>query len=183
MINIKIGHRIHVIGTSGSGKTYLASQISKHTGIPHIELDSYYWGPNWQEPDREEFRIRLKEILETDKWVVDGNYSLIRDLIWQRANTLIWLDYSMPIVLTQLIRRTIKRTITKEILWNDNREHLSAQFFSKDSLILYAIRTHRARKRKYNQLTQNTGQIQVVHLQRPKEAQQLINQLAIETSE
>lgn len=51
-----------------------------------------------------------------------GNYGRVRDLLWPRADTIVWLDYAFPLVLGRLTARTVRRAVTGEILWNGNRE-------------------------------------------------------------
>ncbi|MAU01480.1 MAG: adenylate kinase, partial [Anaerolineaceae bacterium] len=85
----KIGSRIVVVGTSGSGKTTLAQQLAACLGYPHIELDSLHWGPNWTEaPD---FAQKVAQAVERPYWVLDGNYSRVRQIIWSQADTIVWL--------------------------------------------------------------------------------------------
>src|ERR1051326_6592269 len=84
--------RIVVVGTSGSGKTTLAVRIASACKLPFIELDSLHWGPNWQalsETDPDEFVRRVRNATATDAWVSDGNYGMVRDLIWPRATHLV----------------------------------------------------------------------------------------------
>jgi adenylate kinase family enzyme len=139
-------HRICVVGTTGSGKSTLASELSRRMQLPHVELDSLYWGPNWTACSYEEMRLRAGEATRGDKWVVDGNYSSIRDLTWPRAEAVVWLDYPLALILWQLWKRTWKRGLTKESLWGTNKERLWPQFFSKDSLFLWAVKTYKRRK-------------------------------------
>ena len=89
--------RIAVVGTSGSGKTTLAHRLAERLGIPHVELDALHWGPNWTPVAADLFRERVAQALSGEAWVVDGNYSRVRDIIWTRADTLVWLDYSWPV--------------------------------------------------------------------------------------
>lgn len=56
---------------------------------------------------------------------MDGNYSAVRDLVWQRADTVVWLDLPRRLVMRRIIRRTVRRTVTRERLWNGNREPIS----------------------------------------------------------
>ena len=77
---------------------------------------------------REEFRTRVAEALSGDSWVIDGNYSKVRDIVRTRADTLIWLDYALPLILRQLLARTARRAITGEPLWSGNRERFAAIF-------------------------------------------------------
>jgi len=74
----------------------------------------------------------------------------VRDLIWRRADTLVWLDYRLSLIMWRLIVRTFRRVATREVLWNGNREReLSAHFFSRDSIFLWALRTYGLRRREY----------------------------------
>lgn len=145
----QVGRRIAVIGVTGSGKTTLAGQLAAGLNLTHIELDALHWGPNWTTEPVEEFRRKVTEALTADGWVVDGNYSKVRDLIWERADTIVWLDYSLPLILWRQLRRGVRRVYSQEPLWNDNRETWRGLFFSRDSLFLWAIKTYPKRKREY----------------------------------
>jgi adenylate kinase family enzyme len=138
--------RIVVVGTSGAGKTTLAQQLATRLCVPFVELDALFWGPQWTQAPRELFRERVATALEPSTWSCAGNYSTARDLVWQRADTLIWLDYALALVLWRLLRRTVRRIVAQEELWAGNRDTWQAQFASRDSLLLYAIRTHRSRR-------------------------------------
>ena len=136
--------RIVVIGTTGSGKSRLAAELSQRTGLRIIELDQLYWGRDWQGAPLELFRHRVEREIRDGGWIVVGNYSQVRDLVWPAADTLIWLDLSFGLVMSRLLRRTVKRIATRENLWGTgNRETIANSFFSRDSIIFYAIKTHR----------------------------------------
>ena len=123
--------RIAVIGTTGSGKTTLARAVAVQLDTPHVELDALHWGPNWTSPAHLELRARVGAALNSERWVVDGNYSKVRDIIWARADTIVWLDYSLPLTLWRLTRRTLRRLAKREVLWNGNRESWRQQFLSR----------------------------------------------------
>ncbi len=120
--------RIIVIGTTGSGKTVLAQEIAQRFAIPHIELDALYWGPDWTPYPQDDFRASVEQSTRGDNWVIDGNHSHVRDIVWPRANTLIWLDYSLPVIFWNLIKRTTRRLVFRQELWHGNRETLQNQF-------------------------------------------------------
>jgi adenylate kinase family enzyme len=141
--------RINVVGTTGSGKTTTARQIARRLGLPHVELDALHWDPNWTEAPLDVFRQRIAQALAGDAWVVDGNYTKARDLIWGRVELVVWLDYSLSVIMRQLARRTIRRTLLREELWNGNRERFREAFFGRDSILWWALTTHRSRRARY----------------------------------
>ena len=147
--------RVVVIGSSGAGKTTLAAELAARLGVPHVELDSIFWGPNWTalggSPEGDaKFRARIVEATAGDAWVVDGNYSSVAPgVLWPRTDTIVWLDYPLPLVFLRVLRRSLRRAITRELLWGTNRESLREHLFSKDSLLLYLLRTHHARQRRF----------------------------------
>lgn len=172
--------RIVVIGTTGSGKTTLARRLSEILGISHIELDALNWDPEWTQVAIPEFRERTARALEGPAWVADGNYHVVRDIIWSRANTLVWLDYSLWVVLVRLFRRTLRRVLTREELWNGNRERATAQFFSRDSIFLWALKTYGRRRSEYPTLFQDPRwrRLSIVRLSSPRATRGWLTKLA-----
>ena len=139
--------RVAVVGTTGAGKTTLARELASLLGAAHVELDAYRHGPNWTETPDDIFRERVSEALTGERWVVDGNYSVARDVIWSRATAIVWLDYPFPVSFWRLFRRTMRRGVMRTELWNGNKENLWGHFFTTDSLLLWAVRTHWRRRR------------------------------------
>ena len=164
--------RIAVVGTTGSGKTTLARRLAELLKAPHVELDALHWGPGWTPVCTEEFRARIAGALAGRRWVCDGNYSKGRDLTLARANTLVWLDYPLWLVMARLLRRTVRRTVTGEALWAGNREGVR-NFLSTESVLLWALKTHGQGKREYSALAAEPayGHITVVRLRSHRETQ------------
>lgn len=148
MQSLPCGQRIIVVGTSGSGKTTFAEELADRLQIPHVELDALNWEPNWTEAKPEVFRSRIEQALQGKSWVVDGNYSKARDLVWGRADTLIWLDYSFPVTFYRIVKRTLYRSLTRQELWSGNRETLRT-LLSKNSMILWTLKTYSPRRKEY----------------------------------
>jgi adenylate kinase family enzyme len=117
--------RVSLVGSPGSGKTTLGRQLAARLDAPFIELDAIFHQPRWGELPREEFREQVSAKLQGPKWVVDGNYSAVQDLVWQQADTVVWLDLPRHVVMRRVIVRTLRRAITRERLWNGNREPLT----------------------------------------------------------
>jgi adenylate kinase family enzyme len=114
--------RLALIGLTGTGKTVLARALAQRLNIPHLELDALYWGPNWTVRPTAEFRAAVKQAIAEPCWIADGSHSEVRDIIWRRATTLIWLDYQLSVVMWQLFKRTSCRIIGRQELWSGNRE-------------------------------------------------------------
>jgi len=141
--------RIAVVGTSGSGKTTMARGLAERLGVPHIELDALHWGPDWSPADPETFRARVLAATAAERWVCDGNYSAVRPIVLERADTVVWLDLPLRICLARVAARTVRRSRTQEDLWGSgNRESWRKQV-GRDSLIWWVLTTHRRRRRDY----------------------------------
>lgn len=164
--------RIVVVGSTAAGKSTMASQLAQRLGLRHVELDALHWEANWTQAATDVLRDRVAAAIAGDRWVVDGNYSTVRDLVWPRADTLVWLDYSLPLILLRLTHRTVARVARREELWNGNRERFFTQFFTRDSLYLWVLQTYRERRRLFAQLITepDNAHLTVVHLRSPRAA-------------
>lgn len=174
------GPRIIIVGVTGAGKTTTAQKLSTALGIPYVELDAIHWLPNWEMVETGLFRQKVTEITAADTWILDGNYRKACDLIWARATTLVWLDYSFPRIFWQLISRSMRRIITQEELWNGNRESVKGMFFSKESLLLWAIQSYPAFRKAYPELLAQpeNAHLQVIRLRSPQETRQFLETAA-----
>lgn len=113
---------ISAVGSAGSGKSTLARRLAATLDVPHVEIDAIYHLPGWQELDRSELRSRLDELTTGDCWVVDGYRECVMEgPVWARADTVIWLDLPRNVVMRQVVRRTLRRVFTRQVLWNGNR--------------------------------------------------------------
>lgn len=142
--------RVVVFGTTGSGKSWLADRLSRRFGLRVVELDALFWGRDWQPAPLDLFRYRVENEIRDGDWIVVGIYGQVRDLTWRAADTLIWLDLPLPLVMWRLFWRTIRRAMTREDLWGTgNRETLANAFFSRQSILLYALKTHRRNRERF----------------------------------
>jgi len=98
-----------VIGVTSSGKSTLAEKLATRFGHSFIELDVLHWEPDWQEASLEILRARVEKAIQAETWIVAGNYQVVRDMTWPKAEAVIWLDYPFLTVLWQLTRRTFQR--------------------------------------------------------------------------
>lgn len=147
-----------IVGLSGSGKSTLGRQIAEKLEIDFIELDSINHQKNWRPIGEDEFRARIDNIILGDGWVIDGNYfSKLGLSYWEKADAVIWLDRPLFVTLSRLIKRTLSRTITREELWNGNRESFIGNFFTNDSVIYFMLSKRKSQKR--NTIASSLGNI------------------------
>ena len=168
--------RVVVFGTTGSGKSWLAKRLAERHGLRLIELDALFWGPGWQPAPLELFRHRVEREIRDGDWIVVGIYGQVRDLTWRAADTLIWLDLPFPLVMWRLLWRTLRRSITKENLWGTgNTESLVRSLFTRQSILLWAIKTHRNNRVRFTIDTELMGkEKKVVRLTSVREVERFL---------
>lgn len=172
--------RFVVVGTSCSGKTTLARQMAEVLGVVHIELDAIYWNPEWCPTPSEEFRARVRAAVSPDRWIVEGNYHPVRDIVWSRATAVVWLNYSLPRVFGRAVRRTVVRSVCGEELFSGNRETFRRAFLSRESILLWVLTSYRRVRKEYRKLFDERafGHLRLVELRQPREADGFLQSLA-----
>ena len=170
--------RINVVGTNCSGKTTLARRLAARLDVAHVELDALFWGPAWTPVDPERFRRRVAEAAAGERWVLDGGYSPVRDLTWARADTIVWLDYPLALVLRRWVRRTVARIRSGEEFWpgTGNRESIRSAL-RPDGLLWWILRTHRSRRRRLSAELAVRPSLRVVRLRSPAAARRWLRSL------
>jgi adenylate kinase family enzyme len=174
--------RVSVVGNSGSGKSTLARALAAGLGVPHVELDAIFHQPEWQPLPATDFRVRVDAATATGGWVVDGNYSAVRDLIWARADTVVWLDLPRRAVMRQVIWRTVRRAVLRAELWNGNRERWR-NLFARDpdqSVVVWAWQRHSAYQTRYLAATTDPAwrHLTFVRIRSRADARQLLDRVA-----
>ncbi|MFP3882123.1 MAG: AAA family ATPase [Actinomycetota bacterium] len=119
--------RVVVLGSSGSGKTTVARALATRLDAPYLEMDAVFHARGWADTAHEEFLPTLEEFTSKDRWIVDGNYTSHgpREVVWPRADTIVWLDLPKRTAMARVVRRTLRRVITRERLWGNVREPFS----------------------------------------------------------
>lgn len=173
--------RAVVVGVTSSGKSTLAEMLARRFDLCYIELDALYWEPKWQPAPLEVFRARVEKATQAGKWIVAGNYHVVRELIWPKAEAVIWLDYPFLTVLGQLTRRNLKRWWTQELLWGTNHEPLWKHFklWSNESLYNWLFQTYWRRKREYPMLLSQPEHrhLKLLRFKNPKETNEWLESL------
>lgn len=140
-----------------------------------------FGGPNWEASSDDALFAKLRAALHPDIWVLDGNYTRTIPIKWANVDCVVWLDYSFARTVLQAIRRAVTRSITREELWagTGNRESFQNSFLSKDSIVLWTIRTHGSTRRRYEALMNDDAhrRIMFVRLQSPKQTERFLHQV------
>ena len=171
--------RVIVGGISGAGKTTLARLLSQRLDLPYVDFDALFHGAGWTE--RPTFRDDVEEFVARERWVTDSDgYSGVRDLVWDRADTLVWLDYSRSRVMTRVTRRTVGRIVLRRRLFNGNRERFLAPFVDPEHPVRWAWTQHGRRRATHLQRIADPRwrELSVVRLRSPRETREWLTGLA-----
>ncbi len=98
-------NRISIVGGSGSGKSTLCNILSKELNLPAIHLDAINFKANWVEIDKKERDEIISKKADENKWIIDGNYSKTLKKRFEKADLIIWLDYSTATQLKGIFKR------------------------------------------------------------------------------
>jgi adenylate kinase family enzyme len=111
----------------------VARRIAAIIAAPHLEMDSVFHKHGWADDAPPEFGSTLDEFTRTDRWVIDGNYAShgARDVVWPRADTIVWLDPPRHTATARVVVRTLRRVITREELWDSVKEPFT-NLYSRD---------------------------------------------------
>jgi hypothetical protein len=164
--------RLLILGRTGSGKTTLGRELAAALDVPHVELDALYFGPDFTTVPLPVLRERTAAAIAGEQWVTDGNKSAVRDLVWPRADTVIWLDYPLVVSLWRLARRACWRTsvIRQEAASDGGSRLFAARLFSAAKGVITALRSHRGQRRLYPALLSDPANrhLAVVRLRSPR---------------
>jgi hypothetical protein len=170
LIDLGSARRVAVVGAVGAGKSSLARALAQRAHLPYVELDSLRYQADWTQVADQTFFDEVVRNAGGSEWVIDGNDELTRDIVWIRAQVLIWVDFPLRIVLWRLLKRTAQRMMTGEVFANGNRESFW-RLLGPNSIVLWAIRSHRPRRRSFEQLlaTPRYAHLRVLRLRSQRE--------------
>jgi adenylate kinase family enzyme len=175
-------NRIAVIGLPGSGKSTLSSSLSKILDLEYVELDAIHWQPNWVSLEQPAMREQVAAACPPNgRWVVDGNYRVVRSIVWGRADTLVWLDIPLWLSMWRLLKRTLGRMFFARKLWNGNQERWTNLFAlnTKDNLLLFAISRRGLLKSEVPAVVQDPEyqHLRLLRFRHPKELEEWLRSL------
>lgn len=168
--------RIAIAGVTGAGKTTLARRVAEILGVPRTEIDSLYHGPGWV--PRESFLADVDAVTSRSEWVVEWQYADARPLIAERADTLVWLDMMWLVPLGRVVRRTVRRRVMREQLWNGNVEGpLHRVFVDRDHIVRWAIRTRRKLRTRIPETAQRYPHLTIIRLRNNRDVEDFLERL------
>ncbi|MBX3283874.1 MAG: adenylate kinase [Actinobacteria bacterium] len=150
-----------MVGISGAGKSTLARRLATRSDVPLLELDAVHHLPGWEPIGAEAFRAEVGRFVEQERWVVDGNYgAVVPDLVWGRADVVVWLDLPRRTVVRRVTWRSIGRVLRREELWNGNRETLRSVLSPdpKRSVVRWAWVGHGPLRERYEAAMAEAGE-------------------------
>ena len=179
--------RILILGRTGSGKTTLARELAATIAVPHVELDSLFFGPGFTTAPLPRLRERTTAAVAAPRWVTDGNKRAVRDLVWPRADTIVWLDYPVAVSLWRLAERAVRRTSTLKAETGGGESSSGAggrgllpQLLLAAKGVITALRSHRGQRREYPVLfaQPENAHLAVVRLRSPRATRRWLARVA-----
>lgn len=174
----RVMRRVAVVGSSGSGKSTLARELARRLGLPHVELDALFHGPGWVK--RERFEADVDEVTREEAWVVDGNYAPVRELVWSRADTVVWIDLPRWLTEARVVRRSFLRWVRREALWNGNREPGPPGWLDPEHPVRWSWAKHAEYRALYAERFADPrwSELERVRLHMPADVERLVNGLS-----
>ncbi len=163
--------RVLIIGSPGAGKSTLATEVARRTGLPLVHLDQLHWKPGWVERDKAEFEPLVEGAIAEPRWVIDGNYGGTLPLRLTRADTVVWLDFPGWLCLVRIVRRAIQhRGRTRPDMADGCPERLNWEFFAYTAHFPW-----QGRRRIVEKLSDFSGPL--IRLRSPREVRRFLQRL------
>jgi adenylate kinase family enzyme len=179
--------RVTIVGGSGSGKSTLAAELAERLDAELIELDAIFHKPDWTATPTPQFRAEVAEALDSERWVVAGNYSVVMDLTQGGADTIVWLDLPRWLVTWRVVKRSIRRAATREELWNGNRARWGnlIKRDPEDNIIVWAWTHHAAHTQRYETFSAGNfwAHADVHRLRSPQDVSRFLSSASLGESE
>jgi adenylate kinase family enzyme len=167
--------RLRVVGNCGVGKTTFARRTARRLGVPHLELDAAFWGPDWVHADPVAGRATVEAFVAQPEarygWVVDGSWDRRLGDTLRDVEAIIWLDFPRRVVMRRVVARALGRLVLRRELWHGNRERWRnlARRSPEENIVLRAWTQHEEYRRRYGDLAA-AGGVRVVRLTSPRHA-------------
>lgn len=122
-------NRICIIGGPGTGKTTLSNKLSKIYNIPVTHIDGIHHLANWQPRDKNERDQIILSLIEKEKWIIDGTYKSTLKQRLEKADLVIWLDYSTFAQMKGILKRYLQNKGKEKAEIPGCKEKMDSEFF------------------------------------------------------
>lgn len=152
----------------------MAARISDRLGVRHVEIDALFHGAGWT--PRETFTADVEAFSAEPSWVTEWQYSAVRERLAQRADLLVWLDLNRAMVMRRVVKRTVRRRLCRQVLWNGNVEPpLWTLFTDREHIVRWAWSTHHKSAQRVTAVQQERPDLVIVRLRDQDDVEQWIN--------
>ncbi len=129
MNNVKLGNKIVVVGVSASGKSTFSRNLAKKINIPLTMVDSIMWKPGWQYIGDKATAQKLDETSLKTEWIIEGYITKEAwSFVFDRADSIIYLDYSSIVCSIRYIKRWWKHRVNPRAELPGSPEKFSFKF-------------------------------------------------------
>jgi adenylate kinase family enzyme len=171
-------HRILVYGVTGSGKSTLAARLGRLLDLPYHAIDDLAWEPGWAGVPEEVQRERVTAICATDEWVLDSAYGSWLELPLARADLIVGLDLPRLVSYARLLRRTLRRIVTREPICNGNVETFRLAFLQRDSILWWHFKSFQRKRTRMRAWRDDPAMPEVVLLRSSREVERWVASLS-----
>lgn len=148
--------------------------LSQALNVPHVEIDALFHGPGWT--PRESFAVEVEAFSSRPTWVTEWQYHDARRVLSERADLLVWLDLSRATVMRQVVMRTIRRRLHRQVLWNGNMEPpLWTILTDREHIVRWAWTTHHKSAERIALLGRQRPELDIVRLRSWSEARRWLD--------
>lgn len=100
--------RVMIVGQPGAGKSTLARALGDITGLPVVHIDRIHWTPGWVARATADKDALCAEVHARDDWIFEGGHSKTWPERLARCDTLIWLDFPLPVRMARVLWRSLR---------------------------------------------------------------------------
>jgi adenylate kinase family enzyme len=170
--------RVLFYGVTGSGKSSAAHAYAAASGLPEFSADDDIgWLPGWQQRTVEQQREIAAAVAARDRWVLDSAYGVWADIVVPRAELVVALDYPRWLSLFRLVRRSLRRIITRQPVCNGNVETLG-RLVARDSIFYWHFNSFARKRRMFREWQSNPDMPPVMAFRWPGELDEWLAQVA-----
>ncbi|HIZ38206.1 MAG TPA: adenylate kinase [Candidatus Ruania gallistercoris] len=174
--DLRGAQRVLCFGATGSGKSTAAARIGTYLDLPVTLVDDICWLPGWQKRPAQEQHEIITARLDEPSWVFDSIYRPQRSHALARVDVIVALDYPRHLSLWRLLRRTVRRIRTRELVCNGNVETWQLML-ARDSIIWWHFRSWRRKREQMRAWHADPDAPPVILLRHPREFFRLFAEL------